>query len=346
MPKTDTAAVSRPHVKTGMAGHRSARLLAGAFALAASTLVHAAEPVAEENPGKTIYEQNCAVCHGLDGRADTPVSRLLTPRPRNFTDPIEIGRVSVDRMYLAVTQGRPGTAMSPWGQVLTEMQIGDVIDYVRGFATAGGAAPLTPQQLSHEVGRRVYAANCAACHGESGKADTETAKVLKPPPRDFTDPVRMARLDDGRLYLAILRGKPGTSMGGWSGVLAPAEIVDLMRYIRTLSATQLKSMRPGELDFLVGKEIYKTYCIGCHGEHGDAQTAVGRQVLPHPRDFTSAIEMEGKSDFQLAESIMHGVHGSAMAPWGGVLNKEDVRRVLVFIHRSFSPALSTPVQKK
>jgi len=28
--------------------------------------------------GKAIYEKHCAACHGADGRADTPIGRLLS----------------------------------------------------------------------------------------------------------------------------------------------------------------------------------------------------------------------------------------------------------------------------
>src|SRR4051794_7004067 len=91
--------------------------------------------------GKVLFERNCSVCHGVDGRANAPVSQLLTPPPRNFTDPVEMGRVTTDRMYRAIKEGRPGTAMAPWSTVLSELEIGDVIDYIRGFAPS---AQLTP----------------------------------------------------------------------------------------------------------------------------------------------------------------------------------------------------------
>ena len=308
-----------------------------------------AMPIAAQPPGasiqgrgKVLYEQNCAVCHGKNGRADTPVSQLLTPHPRDFTDRIDMGRLSVDRIYRAIKEGRPGTAMAAWSQVLTELEIGDVIDYVQSFASAGTAVPLSPQKLSFEIGRRIYANDCAPCHGESGKANTEAAKVLKPPPNNFTDPIKMARLDDGRLSVATVRGKTGTAMGGWGGLLSPTEIISLMRYIRTLADPLPTGMRPGELDFLVGKEIYQRYCIGCHGAQGNGQTVLGRQLLPHPRDFTSTVEMTSKDDQQLAQSIRRGIHGTAMAPWEGVLNKEDVRRVIVFIRQSFTPGHLVP----
>jgi mono/diheme cytochrome c family protein len=134
-------------------------------------------------------------------------------------------------------------------------------------------------------------------------------------------------------------------MGGWRELLAPTEIIDLIRYIRKLPGPLPAGMRPGDLDVLVGKEIYGHYCVGCHGEHGNAETPLGRQLHPHPRNFTSPIEMESKDDQVLTQSIVRGIHGTAMAPWEGVLNKEDVRRVIVFIRQSFVPARLEPPQK-
>ena len=285
--------------------------------------------------GRGLYAQHCAVCHGDDGRADTPVGRLLSPRPRNFADPVEMARLTVDRIYRAIKEGKPGTAMAPWKQVLTETQIGDVIDYVHDLASAAGTTPLRGEQLSLAVGRRIYERECASCHGVEGRADTEVARVLNPPPRNFADPIAMARVDDGRMYMAIYRGRPGTAMGGRGELLAPAEVIDVMRYIRTLVRPLPGGMTPAQLDLRVGEQIYRQYCLACHGEKGDGRTSVGRHLAPPPRDFTRTAEMAVLTDGDLGQAILRGVPGSAMAPWEGVLNKDDVRRVLVFIRRTF-----------
>jgi cytochrome c oxidase cbb3-type subunit III len=312
-----------------------ATLLLGASLVWTPALAAQPAPLTAHERGRALYERHCAVCHGADGRGDTPVGRLLKPRPRNFTDPIEMARLTVDRIYRAIKEGRPGTAMASWKDVLTETEIGDVIDTVHGFSSAGKAAPFSAERLSLEVGRRIYERECAYCHGIDGRADTEVAKVLNPPPRNFADPVAMARVDDGRMYMAIYRGRPGTAMGGRGELLTGPEIIDVMRYVRTLVRPPAAGMTPAQLDVRVGEQIYRQHCVACHGEHGDGRTSVGAHLVPPPRDFTRTREMAAIGDAELAQAIMHGVPGTAMAPWEGVLNKEDVRRVMLFIRRSF-----------
>jgi len=296
----------------------------------------AAQPASQgvHERGKTLYDTYCAFCHGLDGRADTPVARLLKPRPRNFTDPVEMARVNDDRMYRALKMGRPGTAMAPWGQVLSEPQMGDVVDYVRSLTPPLPAA-LSVDQLSLQVGQRTYNKECAMCHGADGRADTEAARVLRPRPRNFADPIEMARVDDGRMYTAIKLGRPGTAMGGWGEMESPAEIIDLMRYIRSLQQPLPAGMTRAGVDVLVGGKIYQQDCAPCHGERGDGQTPIGQSLVPRPRNFTDAQEMARVGDREMAQRIIHGSPGTAMAPWAGILNGEDIRRVILFIRRTF-----------
>ncbi len=303
-----------------------------------------AAPLAAQPPsrqaferGKALFQAHCAVCHGMDGRADTPVSRLLEPRPRNFTDPVEMARVSDDRIYRAIKDGRPGTAMAQWAQVLSEIEIGELIDYIRTLIRSS-APGLTAEQLSVEVGRRIYQKDCAPCHGLDGRADTQAAKALNPRPGDFTDPIEMARVDDGRLYTAVKLGRPGTAMGGWGELLSPVEIIDLMRYVRSLERPLPPGVKSAGLDVLVGERIYKRHCVPCHGEKGEARTPLGRSLVPHPRDFTDAQAMGRVSDKRMAEVIAHGSPGTGMAPWGGILNPEDIRRVILYIRQTFQHA--------
>jgi len=290
---------------------------------------------AQQSPGKALYDRDCAFCHGADGRADTPVGRILKPRPRRFADPVEMARLTDDLIYRAIKEGKPGTAMASWGKVLSEAQIGDLMDYIHQLEGKGEL--LTDQQLSLEVGRRIYDKECAFCHGLTGHADTDAARVLKPRPRNFADPVEMARVDDGRLYAAIKLGRPGTAMASWGSLLTPVEIIDVMRYIRSLQEPLPDVVNAERLDITVGGNIYRRYCVTCHGANGDAKTPLGQVLVPHPRDFTNRKAMAKLSDRQMTAAIMDGKPGTAMAPWGGILNPEDIHRIIRYIRATFAP---------
>lgn len=40
---------------------------------------------AENNQGKTLYNQNCAICHGKNAAGDGPAAASLSPGPANLT---------------------------------------------------------------------------------------------------------------------------------------------------------------------------------------------------------------------------------------------------------------------
>ena len=79
--------------------------------------------------GARVYARECAACHGLDGKAQTPEGRVLGAV--DLTD--EQWKNGPDREILirVVTRGLYGTAMPPFEKKLTEDQIEDVVDYVR-----------------------------------------------------------------------------------------------------------------------------------------------------------------------------------------------------------------------
>jgi len=316
----------------------SAVLVAALLVVRGPAHAAALQAAFQQSPGKVLYERDCAFCHGADGLADTPVGRILSPRPRRFADPIEMARLTDDQIYQAIKNGMPGTAMAAWGEVLNEPEIGDLMDYIHEFSSpvSGAGEPMSTEQLSLEVGRRIYDKECAFCHGLTGHADTDAARVLVPRPRAFADPIEMARVDDGRLYAAIKLGRPGTAMASWASLMTPVEIIDVMRYIRSLQEPLPEGVTAESVEITVGRNIYQRYCLSCHGANGDANTTLGKVLVPRPRNFTDREVMSKLSDEQMAAAISQGKPGTSMAPWGGVLNPDDIQRVMRYIRATFS----------
>ncbi|MBM4437118.1 MAG: CopD family protein, partial [Actinobacteria bacterium] len=84
-----------------------------------------------------------------------------------------------------------------------------------GAAMAGAAQgpsrnPVTPDAASLAEGARLYAAECAQCHGSEGLGDGPLAAMLTPPP--FNLVVHVPMHPDAELYRFIAQGIDGTAM--------------------------------------------------------------------------------------------------------------------------------------
>lgn len=77
--------------------------------------------------------------------------------------------------------------------------------------------PLAPTRAPDLArGAALYAEQCSACHGESGKADGPNGKGLNPPPIAFADAGRARQRSVFGLYQVIQQGLDGTAMASFS----------------------------------------------------------------------------------------------------------------------------------
>lgn len=70
--------------------------------------------------GKTLFVQNCALCHGANGAGDGPAGRGLKPAPANFTDDSFMKDLAPFNAFNAIRLGVPGTPMPPFHQFSDE----------------------------------------------------------------------------------------------------------------------------------------------------------------------------------------------------------------------------------
>jgi mono/diheme cytochrome c family protein/plastocyanin len=108
----------------------------------------------------------------------------------------------------------------------------------------------TPERLAE--GQRLYAQNCAACHGETGQGDGVIAPSLQKTPMpgmqmtghetvapiNFTDAKNMLGASDAILEGKIIRGGMGTGMPYWGPILTAEQIQALVDYLWTFQFDQ------------------------------------------------------------------------------------------------------------
>ena len=157
-------------------------------------------------PAQRLYVENCAFCHGPDGRGDGASATSMIPRPRDFTQGLfkykstpEGMAPSDEDLVAVVTNGLNASGMPFFRGVMSEQEIRDVVGVVKGFskvfdaakpaAMALGPRPRpTPESLAR--GADLYKANCALCHGDDlrGGKWLEDSKGYPVVSRDLTAP--------------------------------------------------------------------------------------------------------------------------------------------------------------
>lgn len=100
-------------------------------AVVVALLACGAAAAAEPRTGGAIYAERCAACHGDGGAGDGPAAAALEPRPRNFREASFWTTRTDDQLRQVVRDGKPGTLMAPFKDVLSSGEIDAVVAYVR-----------------------------------------------------------------------------------------------------------------------------------------------------------------------------------------------------------------------
>ncbi|MEZ5822607.1 MAG: cytochrome-c oxidase, cbb3-type subunit III [Xanthobacteraceae bacterium] len=177
--------------------------------------------------GKAAFGDNCAPCHGTGGAGAKGYP--------NLNDDEWIWGGKLDQIEQTIQFGiRSGNskahegAMLAFGKegVLKPAEIVTVANYVRslsGLSTAAG--------YDAAAGKKIFADNCAACHGDNGKGNPELGAP------NLTDKISLYGSDEATLVDTITNGRAGV-MPAWVGRLDPATIKALAVYVHSLGGGQ------------------------------------------------------------------------------------------------------------
>ncbi len=191
--------------------------------------------------GATLYGTFCAACHGPNGEG----RRYGTNNPTTFPaigNPDFLAVASDDFLRASIEKGRPGRRMPSWGTKeggLRPEEIASLVAHLRSLAPpAAAVGPLSEAFTSTAAGdaqrgARVYAANCAGCHGEKGEG--KDGPALK-------NAAFLEVATDGYLRATILLGRRNTAMRSFARgspgfpALGVSEIIDIIAFIRSRGA--------------------------------------------------------------------------------------------------------------
>ena len=91
---------------------------------------------------------------------------------------------------------------------------------------------VTPIVRQEPDGRLLYLKNCRTCHGATGLPSDEN-KEKYPKIKALNDAVFLRALSDDSILTVLKKGK-GKDMKAWGEKLNPAEMVSVVKYVRTL----------------------------------------------------------------------------------------------------------------
>ncbi|HST10658.1 MAG TPA: c-type cytochrome [Terriglobales bacterium] len=183
----------------------------------------------------TLYAQNCAGCHGADGRGGAAIA-LGNPVYLAIADDAAIRKV--------ITDGVRGTAMPAFavsaGGMLTDAQVDVITKEIRSrwskpeildAATAPSYAPKSAGNVQR--GEVAYETYCQSCHGPDGRGGRKGSAV--------TDDSFLALISDQGLRTIVITGRPELGAPDWRRNLpgrpmSDQEITDVVAWLASRRA--------------------------------------------------------------------------------------------------------------
>lgn len=181
----------------------------------------------------TLYKQNCAACHGENGRHGNAIS---------LANPVYLALAGRDVLVSATAKGGADTLMPAFaksqGGTLTDRQIDILADGMeRNWGRSGVLAGQTPPPYeatakgAAAAGQTAFNAYCARCHGDVGRQTGGQPRAAGP----VTDPNYLALVSDQSLRSTILAGRPDDGMPDWRGFgsrpLTGQEVTDIVAWL-------------------------------------------------------------------------------------------------------------------
>ena len=195
------------------------------------------EPVAPSQVSDfgTLYAQNCAACHGAEGRGGASIA---------LANPVYLTVVDEPTMRKIVANGVRGTSMPAFAQraggMLTEDQINVIMNGIssrwgrKGIldgANPPSYAAKTAGNVDH--GQLVFGTYCASCHGPQGGGTPKGSAI--------TNDSFLALLTDQELRTIVITGRPDLGAPDWRNnvpghPMTDQEITDVVAWLASRRA--------------------------------------------------------------------------------------------------------------
>jgi cytochrome c oxidase cbb3-type subunit 3 len=178
----------------------------------------------------TLYAENCAACHGGDGRGGAAIA---------LANPVYLALVDDAAIRKVIADGVQGTAMPAFaesaGGMLTRAQIDVITKEIRtrwskqavlDTATAPSYAPKAAGDAQR--GEVAYKTYCESCHGPGGGGGRKASAI--------TNDSFLALVSDQGLRTIVIAGRPELGAPDWRGnvpgkPMSDQEVTDVVAWL-------------------------------------------------------------------------------------------------------------------
>ena len=180
--------------------------------------------------GRQLFGDNCAACHGRDGRGRANYPDLTDDDWLWGGGPELIEQT----MRVGINTAHPESRVSQMpafgrDEMLDREQVRSVATYVYSLTHPDYSTPENLDRIN--AGREVFVTTCAACHGENAQGDKEIGAP------NLSDPYWVYGGDLDTIIASVHGGRQG-HMPTWDERLTTAEMRTLAVYVHDLGTEQ------------------------------------------------------------------------------------------------------------
>lgn len=178
----------------------------------------------------TLYAQNCAGCHGAEGRGGASIA---------LANPVYLAIIDETTIRKIATNGIRGTSMPAFAQsaggILTDQQIEAITSGIfsrwgRKGILDGANPPSYAAKAAGNIdhGQLAFGTYCASCHGAEGEGTPKGSAV--------TNDSFLALVSDQELRTMVITGRPELRAPDWRGnvpgrPMTDQEITDVVAWL-------------------------------------------------------------------------------------------------------------------
>jgi mono/diheme cytochrome c family protein len=189
---------------------------------------------------RTLYSENCAGCHGPEGKGGAAIA---------LADPVYLAIADDTVTRKVIANGVRGTAMPAFaesaGGMLTDKQIDVIASGLRsrwsreGILNGANPPSYAPRATGDaQRGEGAYKTYCESCHGPGGRGGTKGSAIA--------DDSFLALVSDQGLRTVVIAGRPELGAPNWRGnvsgkPMSDQEVTDVVAWLGSR-----RSQNPGQ----------------------------------------------------------------------------------------------------